>query len=196
MIITELTPDYIDAIKPLFSADKYMGVDQSAFNIENLAGTYNDVYHSMFVQAYMSGLSSYRAFGCIEDGIVTATIATYESADNAEWYWTQVRSNNSKAIPLILDAVADYNELHGRLKFYSLFNSKYAKVYRRLAFSPKMKERYGFFDEFLVPAKHKCIYTTPWQSLFGRTLLPTETIMRCTFLKQEYRDILPIAGAL
>jgi len=205
MEIVELTSDYATALKPLFTKSyNYMGTNSSNFSMTTIDGVnmnpdaeaFNTLYYDLFAQAYLTGLSNYRAFGSFEDGIITSTIATYESIDSAEWYWTQIRSINSKAIPAVLDAVADYNELHGRLKFYSLFNAKYAKTYRRLAFSKRMQDRYGYFDEFLVPDRHKCIYTSPWQILFGRTLLPVDTVMRCTYLKQEYRTILPIAGAL
>jgi len=71
-----------------------------------------------------------------------------------------------------------------------MFNATYARVFRKLAFSKLNKERYGAFDEFTVAAKEKCLYTLPWQILFNRTLLPVDTIVRCTFLKQEYRTTL------
>ena len=96
----------------------------------------------------------------------------------------------------LLDHVLAYNEANGRLKFYSMFNVKYAKSYRRFAFSLDAQERYDFVDELIVPARTKCIYQTYWYLLFNRTLVPADSMVRCTFLKQKYRTTIPIGGNL
>ena len=89
----------------------------------------------------------------------------------------------------------DYNESRNRFKFYSMFPLKYDKVYRRLAFSKKTSSRYDAYNEFYVKAREKCIYTLPWQILYNRTLVPVDTVVRCTYLKPEHRK-LPSGGNL
>lgn len=196
MKIELLDITHSDAVKHLFTSKTHMGLDHKENLFLEPDAEFLQIQYDNFCDTYLSGLKNFKAFGAVENGIVTAMIAFYESNESPDWYWTQIRSKNRSAIPLVLDEVVAYNEKNGRLKFYSLFNSKYAKTYRRLAFSRTMSERYDFFDEFIVPEKSKCFYVTPWQVLFNRVLVPTETLVRCTFLKQEYRDNLPIAGGL
>jgi len=196
MKIELLDTTHRDAVRHLFTSKRYMGLDHRANYFLEPDAEFMQISYDNFCDTYLSGLKNFKAFGAIEDGIVTAMIAFHESAETPDWFWTQIRSKNKNAIPLVLDEVAAYNEKNGRLKFYSLFNSKYAKTYRRLAFSKTMQERYDFFDEFIVPEKARCYYLVPWQVLFNRILVPTETLVRCTFLKQKYRDTLPIAGGI
>jgi len=185
------------ALKNLFTTSKYMGVSGEAEYFVGPTVDFLDTYYNGFCQTYLSGLKSYHAFGGFDDnGNITAIIAFYESFYAPEWYWTQVRSNNSNIIPAVLDAVIDYNEKNGRFKFFGLFNLKHANLYPRLAYSKSNAERYGSIDEFIVLAKQKCIYTTPWNVLYNRTLIPVDTLVRCRYLKQEYRNSIPNGGNL
>jgi hypothetical protein len=196
MIVERLTMAHAKGLKLLFSSEKYMGVNS---NTEYFVGNeikFNELAYEVFCDTYLSSLNNFKAFGSVEDGVVTSLISFYEAIDSPAWYWTQIRSKDHSAIPAVLDAAIAHNEANGRLKFYSMFNAKYAKSYRRLSFSKNAQERYGFIDECIVPVKTKCIYQDYWQILFNRTLVPVESLVRCTYLKQEYRDTLPIAGNL
>lgn len=196
MKIIKLTHDHIHSIRGLFDATKFMGVNHSSF--QNLTGNFPDFLHESFSSTYLSGLTYFHAYGAIDDaGIIHATIGFYESIDDPSWYWTHVRNNgNPKLIKLILDEVIKHNEARGRLKFYTMFPSKYITVYRRLAFSSYNSERYESVDECIVPARTQCAYTLPWQILYSRSMSPVETVVRCTILKKQYRTVLPIAGCL
>lgn len=194
MEIVQLNSTHKEALIDLFSADRYMGTDGKSNYFVGPGVKFSQVYYDTFCDTYLSDLQNYKAFGVIENGKVTSVIAFYESIDEPAWYWTQIRSMNKRNIPALLDVVISHNEKNGRLKFYSLFNRKYAAAFRRFAFSKYNSERYGSFDEFVVEPKTKCLYSTPWQILYARTLLPVESLVRCSFLKQEYRDVLPIAG--
>lgn len=195
MIIEKLTCNHALGLRPLFTSGYYMGVAEAEY-IPNEDIKFNELAYSVFCDTYLSDLNNFKAFGAIEEGVVTSLISFYESVDAPAWYWTQVRSKNRRNIPYVLDAVMAYNEGNGRLKFYSTFNYKYAESFRRLAFSKAAQERYGFFDECIVPTKTKCIYPDYWQILFSRSLVPAESLVRCAYLKQEYRTVLPIAGNL
>lgn len=194
MIIKKLDESHEEALYPLFETHKYMGakVDSVDFFAKDAMAK---VYHKGFCTTYLRGLSNYHAFGAFDDDKIVGAIACYQSTDEPSWYGTQIRSMNSKEVARdLLDHMIKFNEELGRYKFYTLWNAKHAKLLRRFAFSDWADERYDYFDECLVPAKTKCVYTNHWQILFNRILLPHDTIVRCTFLKQQYRNKLPVAG--
>lgn len=199
MNIIELNASHIDLVKPLFYTKNYMGTDLHAnYFVPTDKNPIEEIHHRSFVETYLSNLSSYKALGLqAEDGSIKSLISFYMSPDEPCWYGTMIRSSNNKEyVRPLLDAAMAYNEARGRLKFYTLWSGKHAKLLRRFAFSDEARERYDYFDEIFVPAKTKCVYTNYWQVLFGRILLPTDTIIRCTFLKQEYRTQLPRGGNL
>jgi len=195
MIIQKLDNTHIDVIADLFKASKYMGVnvDTTDFFAKDLMAK---IYHAAFCSTYLVNLNNYHAFGAFDDeGNPLGLISCYQSTDEPAWYGTQIRSVNSKDVArALLDHMIKFNEQAGRYKFYTLWNAKHAKLLRRFTFSEWANERYDYFDECMVPAKTKCVYLSHWQILFNRILLPHDTIVRCTFLKQKYRDPLPIGG--
>ena len=190
MNVIKLNSSHTDLIKPLFEIPKFMSVSTSDNYFVGSNVDFVDIYHRGFVSSYMSGLNNYHAFGVEENNKIVGIMAFYESTDDASWYWNSIRTmgNNKNAIRMLLDAVIEHNESRGRFKFYSMFPKKYASVYRRLAFSSRTAERYDYFDEFWVETKHQCRFTLPWQILYTRTLIPVDTVVRCTFLKQKYRS--------
>jgi hypothetical protein len=147
--------------------------------------------HASFCDTYLSNLQDFHAYGCIENSKITAFISFYESYEEPSWFWTKHRGDGISLIS-VLDEVIRYNERNGRLKFYVL------DAYQsNESFWSKYNEgRYGYFDEFKVLAKNKCFYTNPWELLFNRTSINQDCIIRCNYLKQEYRTILPIGGNL
>ena len=199
MKIIKLNESHILAVRPLFENTKYMGAFlKTTYFIPNHVNPV-DHYHTSFYTTYLSDLKNYHAYGAMNDeGNIVAVLSFYESIDDASWYWNHIRTvgNNADAIKLILDRVIEHNEDNGRFKFYSLFPKNYISTYRRLAFSKYNSERYDYFDEFSVDEKHQCTFTLPWQILYTRTLVPVDTVVRCTFLKQKYRTSLYNAGSL
>lgn len=199
MRIIELDKTHTEAVRPLFYTKNYMGTDLHAnYFVPTDKNPIEEIHHRSFVETYLSDLSSYKALGLqADDGSIKSLITFYMSPDEPCWYGTMIRSANDKNyVRPLLDAAMAYNEERGRLKFYTLWSGKHAKLLRRFAFSKEASERYDYFDELVVPAKTKCVYTNYWQVLFGRILLPTDTIVRCTFLKQQYRTQLPKGGNL
>lgn len=193
-MIVELGQAHKESIKPLFYRDTYMGMDLSSNYIVDPSEQAQTVFYNTFVDTYLSGLRNYKALGLLEDGEVKSLISFYMSPDEPCWYGTMIRSLNDKNyVRPLLDAAMSYNEVRGRLKFYTLWNAEHGKLLRRFAFSPEANTRYDYVDEILIPAKTKCVYTNYWQILFNRTLLPVDSVVRCTFLKQEYRTT-PVGG--
>lgn len=196
MKLVKLTKDHIAQCSALFQGDKFMGnvieQDPAAATIRN------NIMFDRFVSTYLSDLQNYHAIGAIgDDGNLNGFLSFYESVEEPSWYYTLCRSNGTQDLAKdLLDYAIKYNEDNGRFKFYTLVNSKHAKLLRKFSWSEYNDNRYGYFDEYAVPAKHKCFYTNAWELLFKRMLLPTESTVRCSFLKQEYRDTLAIGGGL
>jgi len=198
MIIKKLDHTHIQQLLPLFKNKNYMGHDTSSHDFYHKEKM-EERYHNAFCTTYLSNLKNYHAFGTFdENNNIIGVIACYQSTDEPAWYGTQIRSlaNNNDIVRELLDTMIDFNEQQGRLKFYTLWSAKHIKLLRRFAFSEYTKERYDYFDEMLIPERTRCFYNSYWQVLFNRVLLPSDTIVRCSFLKQKYRTTLPIGGGI
>ncbi len=197
MSVIKLSSKHTEQVKPIFEHDKYMGVSVNDSAFEMKETKFNTLTYDIFCANYLSDLNNFHAYGYLEDGIVKALISFYESVDEPAWYYTLYRSmGNNNLLRDVLDEVIKYNESNGRLKFYTLTHSRHTKLLRRFHWSKYNNERYGYFDEFIVPIKNKCFYINSWELLYKRLLLPEDSIVRCNYLKQEYRTTLPIGGNL
>jgi len=198
MSVVKLDYTHKEMIKPLFQHETYMGVPVTLdFNLDSKTVTWNSFTYDIFCNNYLSGLNNFHAYGYIEDGIVKALISFYESDEEPAWYYTVYRSlGNNNLLRDVLDAVIKHNEDRNRFKFYTLVHSKHSKLLRRFHWSDYNNDRYDYIDEFVVPPKSKCYYTNAWELLFKKILLPEESVVRCNFLKQKYRDRLPLGGNL
>ena len=209
MPVVKLTLEHKDAVKNLFKTPKYMGSEIAKtpdFNVKGAninaetdqAELFNTVLYNIFVSNYLSDLTkNFHAYGYVdeEDGEVKALISFYESTEEPAWYYTVYRSSgNNGLLREVLDEVIKYNESNGRLKFYTLVAQKHSKLLRRFHWSAENDERYGYFDEYVVPAKTKCFYVNAWELLYKRFLLPDNSVVRCNYLKQEYRTRPVIGG--
>jgi hypothetical protein len=197
MTVVKLNSSHVEAVKGLFETKKYMGVDVNSANFTMNDDTlnFNKLLYDIFCSNYLTDLNNFHAYGYLEDGKVKALISFYESTEEPSWFYTIYRSSgDNNLLRLVLDEVIKHNEERGRLKFYTLTHATHTKLLRRFHWSKYNNERYGYFDEFLVPAKNKCFYVNPWELLFKRFLVPEDSIVRCNYLKQEYRTTLPIGG--
>lgn len=204
MKIVKLTREHVLSSHDLFGVSKYMGVNIGEHHmggIDDIA-IQNQILLGRFTDTYLSGLKSFHAFGAYADddeGLkkMLGFIAFHEDAHEPSWHMTMSRNNGDReVIRSLLDKAIEYNEKNGRLKFYTLMNAKHAKVIRKFGWSDYNTERYDFVDEYVVPAKTRCLYYTAWEVLFKRALLPVDTIVRCSFLKQEYRETLVSGGGI
>jgi hypothetical protein len=195
MSVVRLTSNHTEQVKDLFVNKKFMGknIDDPAFKLQDT--TFNKLTYDMFCSNYLSDLKNFHAYGYIEDNTVKSLISFYESVEEPAWYYTMYRSSgNNELLRPVLDEVIAHNEERNRLKFYTLVHQKHSRLLRRFHWSKYNDERYGYFDEYIVPTKNKCYYTNAWELLYKRMLLPEDSIVRCNYLKQEYRPDLPIGG--
>jgi hypothetical protein len=199
MKIVELNQSHYEKTTHLFQTKNFMGTDtETNYFVPTDNNPMGKIYHRAFGRTYLTGLSRYKALGLEDDeGNILGYISFYLSPNEPVWYGTMIRSaHNKEYVRQLLEAAMEYNEKLGRYRFYTLWSAKHAKLLRRFAFSGKANERYDYFDECLVPAKTKCIHQNFWTILFSRILLPTDTVVRCTYLKREHRPETPIGGFL
>jgi hypothetical protein len=197
MKLIELNQTHKNDILHLFYTKNYMGANFQN-NFANGNHNIEKIYHGAFSNTYLTGLNQYKALGLQDDnGNIQGLIAFYISSTEPCWYGTMIRSaKNKDYVKILLDAAINFHENEGRYKFYTLWSVKHAKLLRRFAFSNDANSRYDYFDECIVPAKTRCIYQNFWTILFNRILLPTDTVVRCTYLKKEYRSETSIGGFL
>ena len=201
MKVELLNSSHKEAVRDLFYINRHMGVKLDQAGMDSFVNNdldFQETYHGIFCDTYLSNLNNYKVFGTVDDDSdkVTSYVSFYESVETPDWFCTQVRSKNQSHIKHALDRAIQHNEDNGRYKFFSMFNSEWEFINRRFAFSERNRERYEFVNEFIVPAKTKCMYLVPWQILFNRTLMPVDCLVSCAFLKQKYRPELTIAGFL
>ena len=196
MKIVKLTADHAQDARHLFNNEKYMGVEVNNETWGTNVHYFANLTYNRFTNAYLTDLKNFGAYGAVDDsGIVQAFVCYYTSVDEPSWYYTLARSNgDNKLMKDILDVIIAMQEAQGRMKVYSLVNSDHSKILRRLYWSEYNSNRYHYVDEYIVPAKYKTYYSRDWELLFKRSLLPSDTIVRCSFLKQEFRTVLPIGG--
>jgi hypothetical protein len=197
MPVVKLSSEHIEQVKPLFYIKKFMGTSTLGKSVtkENPG---NKLLYDIFCSNYLSDLDNFHAYGYVDDdGEVKSLISFYESVEEPAWYYTVYRSSgDNELLRPVLDKVIEHNESNGRLKFYTLVNQRHSRLLRRFHWSKYNDERYGYFDEYLVPAKQKCYYTNAWELLFKRFLSTEDCVVRCNYLKQEYRTSLPQGGNL
>jgi hypothetical protein len=201
MPVVKLNESHQEAVKNLFYTPKYLGVKTetfvNTFNVVTNEKEFNTLLYDIFCANYLSDLKNFHSYGYVENGVVRALISFYESDEEPSWYYTVYRSDgNNNLLRLVLDAVIEHNENRNRLKFYTLVHEKHSKLLRRFHWSKYNDNRYGYFDEYIVPAQNKVFYTNHWELLYKRMLMPEASIVRCNYLKQEYRTSLPIGGNL
>jgi hypothetical protein len=196
MPVVKLNSSHREAVLGLFQNKKYMGLEIKTESYGSGMDKFNQATYEIFCNNYLKDLQNFHAYGYIdEDNEVKALISFYESVEEPAWYYTLYRSaGNNNMLREVLDKVIEHNEANGRLKFYTLVHARHSKLLRRFHWSKHNNERYGYFDEFLVPIKSKCFWINAWELLYKRFLLPENSIVRCNFLKQEYRETLPIGG--
>lgn len=197
MKISKLDTSHSEQIRDLYRVSRYMGVDVAG-NWDNDVVAYNDFVFGVFQKTYLSGLANFQAYALFDDaGQAQCLISLYDSSDEPSWYYTMCRSRgNTELVKQLFDQVICMQEAKNRFKFYTLVNVKHAPLLRKFTYSNYNDQRYGYYDEFVVPARTRCYYNNAWELLFKKVLLPVDTVVRCSYLKQEHRGQLPVGGSI
>jgi len=188
-MVVKLTKDHHNMMVDIFSHNQHMAVTVKKQD------DFNNAMRAHFCNTYLTNLDNFHAFGIVENNKVVTLISFYESIDEPSWYNTSVRNiGDPKNVRDVLDIIIEYNEKNGRLKWYSLINKHQQPAIRRFYLSKDVIDRYDYVDEYTVNARQKTFFNQHWEILFKRILLPTDTIVRCSYLKNKYRTILPNLG--
>lgn len=202
MKVIKLTSDYKEKTKHLFSQRKFAGIDAHKMEKHMAQWTadipYDQWAHEAFCNTYLSDLTSFHAYGLVdEDGNVHGVTTIYESDKEPSWYYIMCRTNGQWGlVRILLQGIIEDQESKGRYKFFTAFNARHGRALRGVFFTEETNERYDYFDEVFVPAQTKCYYQMFWEILYGRSLMPVDTVVRCTFLKREYRPTQTIGGGM
>lgn len=167
---------------------KVIKLDQShETDVRSLFSDDEEPLYVNFCQTYLRDFKQFHAFGYFnKNNKLTAFISFFKSYDDASWYWMDARYESFSEASKILDQIIKFCEEYGFMKFYCLLPKDDDETYNKIL-SKKTLERYSYFDEFYVGAKEKCLFNLPWQILYWRTLPQIDTVVRCSFLKNEYR---------
>lgn len=176
----KLTLAHSDNIKNLFTSS-----DSLDNQLDIASPGFINVSHEIFQTNYLGQLNNWHSFA---DENLTTAIVCYQSQDEASWYLTH-KVGNGDITHLISEAI-EYNQNCNLFKFYMIIPTTNLDT-----FSLGINE-YDYFDEMIVPKKTRCYYSTIWQLLYQRVLPTEDTIVRCYYLKKEYRKTINIAGTL
>jgi hypothetical protein len=138
----------------------------------------NPLSFEMFAGIYLTDLNNFHAYGYFDNDELKAVISFYESDEDPAWYCTSYLGMRENDINTLLEGVILHNENNKRLKFYTLVDLLWDKY---------QNDRYTYVNELLIPSLTRCNYTNHWEVLFNRSLLRTDTIIRCYYLKQQHR---------
>jgi hypothetical protein len=193
-MIQELNESHIDGVKHLFYENKKVMSSTKAFEpVGNRTEEKVRKYHyNFFCNHYLNNIEGDNSisYGWVTDK-VESLIAFDLPMFEPTWYFTMFRGSGdgNVHIPELFERAVRFNESIGRYKFYSCFNAKHAKKthIRKFVFSDYVNERYDYFDDYIVPAYQKCRYDIHDKYLFFGYTYPIDVVVRCTFLKQEYR---------
>ena len=145
--------------------------------------------YQIFCNNYLTDLKNYHAYGSYDDeNVFKCVIGFYESNDEPAWYLINYAGNSRTHMRKCMDSAISHNELNGRNKFYSRIWKNYEHLARNYSLSSINKERYTSVDEYIVPKNTQCKYTSTWNTLFCRTLWSDDIIIRCSYLKQHFRN--------
>lgn len=160
----------------------------------DLESVITDVKPREFFKAiYLNELDNFKAYGLYVNDTLKSIISTYKSIYDSSWYITHVFYSDLTTVPTLLNYCINLFESEGIYKFYNLVPKNYNTL-DKLYWDPINLERYIQVDEVLLPSKTKSFYINYWMILQERNLCEIDYIVRCNFLKQEYRDTLPIGG--
>lgn len=199
MPVIKLTSAHAGKLMHLFDSDKYTGAEIFS-NFAKDSDDFRSTMYNMYCSTYLSGLSNFHSMGYLDHDTdrILSLITFYESIEEPAWYHGfYMGCDTDNRLSEVFDEVIIYNESHHRNKFYTLvhFNDG-TEVSLPYYCDTSSFVRYDYVDEYMVPAKTKCVYTNTWELLYKRVLFPEDTVVRCNFLKQEYRNITPIGGNL
>lgn len=192
-MIDVLDYKHVDSVKHLFYDNAKFMSSKEAFR-EHGNRTEEKVrkfHYDYFCDYYLNGNGDGYAIGFVQDNRVEAFMTYQADKEEPSWFLTLIRASGKgeQHLPLCLDFAVRHHESEKRLKFYSCMNARYAAkpTMRKLLFSEDVNKRYDYFDEYITKAHEKCAHPKHFKLLYQHFTYPVDTVVRCTYMKREYR---------
>ena len=87
--------------------------------------------------------------------------------------------NGSAVVSRLMTDTLTYYKSLGYQRFYTVYRAKHLKAYQRLWRSDKILDGWMSWTELRVPANTKPQQFEFWDRLYGRMLVPEDTLVRC-----------------
>jgi hypothetical protein len=121
---------------------------------------------------------------CYDDDTLVGVNVTRTSDQQACFYL--VRSHTLKGInsgpqvlSCLLAATINYYKNLGYQRFYTVYRAQHLKAYQRLWRANKVLDGWSSWTELRLPANTKPQQFEFWDRLYGRMLVPEDTLVRC-----------------
>ena len=153
------------------------------FDIAAISKIIKDEELEQFTEMYLSGLSSWKCFGDIDQEIITSMVCIHISKDSPEFFILYEYGPN---LLEVINYITDNLEPRG-----------YSRYLRRQDCDKEdtfaVSERYEYTTDYIVPAKKKCLFSKHWYILYDSTLAEKDTAVKTAVLKAEFKSN-PLVG--
>ena len=130
-----------------------------------------------FTEMFLSGLSSWRCYGNIDNNTIVSMICIYVSKDSPEFF---ILSDYGTDLLPIINFIAEELEPRGYIRFVRRQDCDQEDHFQ-------IDDRYEYATDYIVPAKTKCLFSKHWYILYDSTLVEKDTAVKTAVLKKEYR---------
>jgi hypothetical protein len=130
-----------------------------------------------FTEMFLSGLSSWRSYGNIDNNTITSMICIYVSKDSPEFF---ILSDYGTDLLPIINFIVEELEPRGYIRFLRRQDCDQEDYFQ-------VDDRYEYTTDYIVPAKTKCLFSKHWYILYDSTLAEKDTAVKTAVLKKEYR---------
>ena len=162
---------------------KYFGLPIEKFPVD-LVSPAAVAYLTNF---YLGSDNAYQCFGCFDGPLLVGTLTADYLVRRPEWILRRIAVDQSLKGSLrsqditerLMTHALKFGEVHGYYQHKNLIPAKYRNAHLR--FWGDQAARLGRYDVFqleFVPAHTRPRFAEHWESLFGRTTMPIDSVVR------------------
>lgn len=142
----------------------------------------------------------YKAFGCFNDeGVLQGSISVDFMQDQPFWILRRIvvdedikaDAKTVKIINELMKIAIETGEAAGYYQHLYLIPAKYKRAHSKIWGEHDLrKDRYSAVELEYVKADTPSRFRLYWELLYGRTMFPLDTVVRCSFMNANVRDAL------
>lgn len=142
----------------------------------------------------------YKAFGCFDDeGNLQGSISVDFMQDQPFWILRRIVVDESikadaktiKIINSLMKHAIEAGETAGYFQHLYLIPAKYKRAHSKIWGEHDLrKDRYTAVEMEYVKANTPSRFRLYWELLYGRTVFPLDTVVRCSIMNADVRDSL------